>query len=399
MNLEGRLRITLAHDAGAVRGVHIASSRPLAAVRVLRGKTPQQVLSLLPLLFNVCGNAQAFAAQQACLQALGTAAETATISAGLLLVQLETLREHCWRILLDWPGLLGLQADKKRLAPLLRCDARFKPLLFEGGAAFRLDSRVNADFSELARHIDALDAFVDTAIFEGGLASWRGIATERELIAWARQNDSLPAQLLREVYRKHWQEIGRNSIGLLPEIDAAELEMSMPAADLENFCRTPNWRGCCYETTVLNRQQTQPLVQVLAAQYGNGLLTRTVARLLEVSRLPDSLRHCLARLHPARLSGAPEDHAGKPAASAGWAQVQAARGLLLHRVQLEQGVVKAYHIVAPTEWNFHPGGVAAAGLKQLRALHVDELQRQAEWLMQAIDPCVAYEILLHDENG
>jgi Ni,Fe-hydrogenase I large subunit len=407
LNLEGRLRITLACDAGTVKDVRIASSRPLAAVRVLLGKTPQQLVAVVPLLFGVCGNAQAFAARQACLQALGATAEPDVINAGLMLVQLETLREHCWRILLDWPGLLGLQADKKLLAPLLRYDAIFKQQLFERGEAFSIDNRVSANAPELARQIDALEALIDQAIFQGRLASWRSITTERGLIAWTEQNLSLPAQLIRHVYRNNWQAIGQNAVALLPEIENGELEKPMHGDDTADFCRAPTWGGHCFETTVLNRQQAQPLVQTLALQYGNALLTRIAARLLEVSNMPDRLRQRMAQLHAAdwpetqvsaASAGATESRVVKRGASTnvstGLAQVQAARGLLLHRVRLEQGVVSDYRIVAPTEWNFHPGGAAAASLKQLRAHSAAELKQQAELLINALDPCVAYEFCI-----
>ncbi len=83
----------------------------------------------------------------------------------------------------------------------------------------------------------------------------------------------------------------------------------------------------------------------------------------------------------------------------GLAQVQAARGLLIHRLELRQGRVYDYRIVAPTEWNFHPEGVVASGLKQLRAGSPNELQRQAELFINAVDPCVQYALHLTDSRN
>ncbi len=50
------------------------------------------------------------------------------------------------------------------------------------------------------------------------------------------------------------------------------------------------------------------------------------------------------------------------ATGSGIGLAETARGLLLHRVQVERGLVTDYRIVAPTEWNFHPGGPLAQGL-------------------------------------
>jgi coenzyme F420-reducing hydrogenase alpha subunit len=117
----GEIHIELTYRAGQVGSVKIGSSRPEAA-RVLIGKSPEQVLSMVPLLFSLCGNAQAYAALQACRAAMGMPAEPEAEAARECLVQLETVREHAWRILLDWPVLLGRPADKTAIAALLKAD-------------------------------------------------------------------------------------------------------------------------------------------------------------------------------------------------------------------------------------------------------------------------------------
>ncbi|MDD5502568.1 MAG: hypothetical protein PHH26_03780 [Candidatus Thermoplasmatota archaeon] len=83
----------------------------------------------------------------------------------------------------------------------------------------------------------------------------------------------------------------------------------------------------------------------------------------------------------------------------GLAQVQAARGLLIHRLELRLGRVHHYRIIAPTEWNFHPEGIVAQGLKQLKAGNPNDLQRQAELFINAVDPCVQYELHLKNSGN
>ena len=79
-------------------------------------------------------------------------------------------------------------------------------------------------------------------------------------------------------------------------------------------------------------------------------------------------------------------------AGTGLAQVQAARGLLVHRLTLELGRLTDYRILAPTEWNFHPQGAAALGLATLPATDEATLRRLAGLFITALDPCVAYDI-------
>ena len=54
--------------------------------------------------------------------------------------------------------------------------------------------------------------------------------------------------------------------------------------------------------------------------------------------------------------------------------------------------VARYRIVAPTEWNFHPCGALAAGLRGLPVTNEAQLRRRASWLIGALDPCVAWRL-------
>ncbi|OQW75513.1 MAG: hypothetical protein BVN35_07570 [Proteobacteria bacterium ST_bin11] len=116
------------------------------------------------------------------------------------------------------------------------------------------------------------------------------------------------------------------------------------------------------------------------------MLPRFVAVLFEVAAIPQGLKPSLGTMSTYAADGI------------GLAQVQAARGLLIHRLALSQGRVYDYRIVAPTEWNFHPDGVLAQGLKSLQADDADGLRQRAEWLINAVDPCVQYRLVLTPEN-
>jgi len=381
----GEITIELTHRAGQVGAVKIDSTRPEAA-RVFRGKTPEQLLSMVPLLFSLCSNAQAYAALLACRATLSLDAEPEADAARECLLQLETVREHAWRILLDWPVLLDQPADKIALAALLKLDRQFKSCLFKDGEAFKLDSQLQIDGPFLQTLLVELTSLIDQAIFAGGLSGFLAISDEAHLRDWLDENTGLAAQLLNAVYQRDWPALGSSLVVGLPELDPAELDRQMQNTDPLGFCRTPQWQGCCFETTPLSRQQASPLLADLHSRYGNGLLLRCVAVLMEVAVIPRGI---------SSMAGMMSAYA---ADDVGLAQVQAARGLLIHRLELRQGRVYDYRIVAPTEWNFHPDGVLAQSLKSLQADAVDGLRQQAEWLINAVDPCVQYRLVLTPEN-
>ena len=395
MTPAGSIRIDLHHRSGNATGVQIASTRPSTVAQVLIGKTPEQVLETIPLLFTLCGNAQAYAALLACRAALGMEANPDLDSARNLLVQLETLRENAWRILLDWPSFIDLAPDKTALAALLKLDALFKRNLFCHGEAFKLDSRLDIDATQLNRLIDELEALIGSSVFNGKLADFQALTSETQLHDWLQQNGALPAKLLNYLFNQNWMATGQNDIACLPKLDADTLNRHLQQEDLTMFSRTPHWQGRCFETTLLNRQLSQPLITELYSRYRNGLIVRILGRLMEVARISSQLRRLFASI---------KNDIALPAQSAssdgiGLAQVQAARGLLIHRLELRQGRVYDYRIVAPTEWNFHPQGVVVQGLKQLRTESPIDLQRQAELFINAVDPCVQYALHLTDSQN
>ncbi|MFI3118577.1 MAG: nickel-dependent hydrogenase large subunit [Methylococcaceae bacterium] len=390
MTPAGAIGIHLYHRSGTVTGVHIASTRPDTVAQVFIGKTPEQLLDTVPLLFTLCGNAQAYAALSACRAALGLATEPDLDAARNLLVQLETLREHAWRILLDWPGFVGLAPDKKALAALLKFDVLFKRYLFKNGEAFKLDSRLDIDATQLTDLIAELEALIDVSIFNGRLADFQMLSGESQLQDWLQQNDALPAHLLNYLYSRNWAASGQNAMACLPPLDAEALNRQMQ--ERVTFSRMPGWQGRCFETTLLNRQLSQPLIADLRSRYGNGLMVRMLARLLEIALIPSQLKQLLMQItDPSALSAMTAANDGL-----GLSQIQAARGLLIHRLELRQGRVYDYRLVAPTEWNFHPDGVVVQSLKHLQAESLNDLRRQAELLINAIDPCVQYALNLTD---
>jgi Ni,Fe-hydrogenase I large subunit len=182
-------------------------------------------------------------------------------------------------------------------------------------------------------------------------------------------------------------------VDFLPALDEISLHQYLVQADADAFVAQPLWRGKPCETTVLCRQRQQPLVAALLAANGNGVMTRTVARLVELAGIPATLRRLFQQL----LSASPKENvsAQMRPSGVGLGQVEAARGRLVHRLELEKNVVRRYQIVAPTEWNFHPRGIAAQLLKRLPAQDEATLKKWASLLINTIDPCVRYQLTVH----
>jgi Ni,Fe-hydrogenase I large subunit len=200
------------------------------------------------------------------------------------------------------------------------------------------------------------------------------------LRAWAADGRSPAAALLAQAFATSPPHAAAPP-RLLPALEAPWFLARQGEAELS---LAPLFEGAPAETGALSRQQRHPTVHEALAAHGPGALARLVARLAEVSALPQQLRALAAELAPCAPAGPQAQLTGS-----GAGVVETSRGLLAHVVSLERGAVVRWRTVAPTEWNFHPQGPLAQALLGLPA---EGLAQRAALAVSALDPCVGYEV-------
>lgn len=327
------LRLTLSDTSRRIESAAAACRRPMAA-RVLGSKRREEVLTLVPRLFAVCGQAQGLAARLALAAARG---EAVAVQRDPTVAQ-EGAREHLWHFF-----------------------SQEKPLLAAGLAALKASP-------------EALQTFLDGQLELPG-ADWLAFTQAAELDAWATAGDGL----LQRSFRQTLKEPPVAAVPLLPVMDAAASLEHWPLLDVV-FAARPHWHDSAAETGALARQQSQALLQSL---HRRPWVQRKAARLQELLS------------HGSAIAPLPGDASAQPVAPRrGRALVETARGLLMHEVELESDLetVAEYVLVAPTEWNFHPRGPLAAWLRQRELAPGETVEDVAAAAVTALDPCVSWSL-------
>lgn len=393
MSIEGQLRIELQSRNERIQRVRILSSRPLQLPLLFEGKRVEEVLQTIPMLYSICANAQASAAAIACRQAVGASIDPHIPLAESMLVWFETAREHLWRILIDWPGHIGEAVDRQQLPGLSLLIPDAKQALFDTVApGFTLQPQLQTNAETLGRLICHLSQILDRAVFGLPAARWSAMSSVEELERWIADKETAAARYLAQLVESGIAQLGQTKIQALPAMDDEMLHQRLQQPDADAFIASPEWEGGPCETSSLTRQADHPLVGAMLDGYGMGLLTRLVARLLELASIPERLSAMLRELdqEAAPVSSAqPVLTAGK-----GLGVTEAARGRLVHCASLSGDVIERYQILAPTEWNFHPGGLVAQGLQGLACGCESAMRRQASLFISAVDPCVGYSLEL-----
>ncbi|HKJ86976.1 MAG TPA: hydrogenase expression/formation protein HypA (modular protein), partial [Gammaproteobacteria bacterium] len=161
LGMEGQVRIRVQESGGRVFRVGVESRRPVRTAVVFEGRSPDQVLATLPLLFGVFRTAQTVAALEALEQAGAQEPGPLAGPARRTAVAAETAREHLNRALLDWPPRLGRPAREAEAARLFPLPDRVRGALFPNGDPIRAGS---GDPAPDARALDAARAELEDGI-------------------------------------------------------------------------------------------------------------------------------------------------------------------------------------------------------------------------------------------
>jgi uptake hydrogenase large subunit len=356
MGPEGELRLSLAlrHSGPPlIDTVHIRSSRPDVASTMLQGRGRDVVRQLMPRLFTACAVAQSTACELALQAAAGGQADTAQLQRCAEAVGLEAQRETALHFLLDAPQAIG--------------------------------ERPNANAIAAARSVVADLAIgkglvqIEAALWAVSAPAWLALDAPA-LQAWAEAGATASARLLRCLCADEAQARACETALLCPDEPRRWLpEWVQSLEGSAGFARLPRWRGACAETGALARQQSDNVVAAWLRAHPARLGARCLARLRELAM-------ALCGMNPTPLGALPLG----PSRAVAW--VDTARGLLVHAVQLERDRVQRYHIVAPTEWNFHPQGALASALPGLWANDLAALTQRVRRWVDSLDPCVPCQI-------
>lgn len=330
----GAIHLVARAEDGVITGVNVASSRPVQVARVFESAPVEQLCATIGRIFSLCGVAQTVAALTAAEAALGIAPAPGVQAARDLARLGEMLTQTVMRLSLFWPRAFGAGQLGGEMRPdLVR-------------ACLGVEEKIAAQ---------ALGA--GWRVPGAGVQSTGGQGAAPALEAALAELDTL----------------------LQGEDPGAPLAAALHARGLEGYGALP--AGHEPEQGALARQWHHESVVQARAAHGAGLAARLEAARAEVALLPLMMLDVVARVTPE------PERAATRSSGAGQAVVETARGGLTHRLALEDGIVTACTIEAPTEANFAADGPAVRGLIGARA---DPLG--AELHVLAIDPCVAASV-------
>ena len=329
--------------------------------RLVQGRPAATLPGVIASVFTLCAAAQRQTAQRAVQAALGTAGDPEHVQDRLALAA-STAREHLLRLALELP----MQVPRAGVA--------IDPFWLRDAPVLRLPPV--PDRLALQQAVGALPAWLEQQLL--------GMTPERWLAGWQQDGEGWLAHwaTLQPHPAVRWLDAVRDearAIALpgrpLDVLDDPAAGMPVLAAALAGqpgFAERPLWCGAPAETGPWTRLGHTTPVHTAWARLG--------ARIADLLRVACGERPACGALGTA------------PGEGIAWSEMS--RGLLVHWVRLAPGerdpasaCAERYHVLAPTEWNFHPDGALG------RALAGGQIASGSAQLATAVlDPCVPFSI-------
>lgn len=453
--VEGDLEVTLDMSAGQVQSARVTAPMYRGFERILAGRPPEDALVVAPRICGICSVSQSVAAARA----LASVAQVDMPENGRLLTDLmlacENAADHLTHFVLFFmpdfvhPAYAGrpwFAAAQRRFTAmtgeaarsLVPARARFLHLmgLLAGKWPHSLAIQPGgvtkaADSGERIRLLGILADFrhqLEQVLYAGSLEEIAALDSRAALDQWAdkapldRGDFRLFLHVARDLRldrsgRGPARFLSHGSFGLFPAgvsvagkitpLDHARISEDLtrawmdgptrPNADKDgaySWCKAPRLDGLSFETGALARAMVaaDPLAGDLCGPDGGSVEARVVMRLVELAKLVIAMENWARRIRPGEAICV---ESPLPLHGHGLGLVEAARGSLSHRLDVDGGRIRDYAIIAPTTWNFSPRdaqgnpGPLEQALQGAPVRDGETTPIAVQHIVRSFDPCMA----------
>ncbi len=144
-----------------------------------------------------------------------------------------------------------------------------------------------------------------------------------------------------------------------------------------------------YETGPLSRAlvSNRKFIKAIHKEYNDSVFTRVLARVDELAHLLYNTKNLILQVDVSEPSFIKPKYSLSDIENiTGSSFVEAARGSLYHKVEVNKGLIKSYDVITPTVWNLGPGVKEKYGVAQKAIIGLDSILK-AEIVLRSFDVC------------
>ncbi|WP_428737222.1 nickel-dependent hydrogenase large subunit [Sulfurimonas sp.] len=210
--------------------------------------------------------------------------------------------------------------------------------------------------------------------------------------------------LLNEIKDNNWEELaksydrfivfGENSFFKRGKSLKTRLNHHISIDDVQeqsienSFAKNVTFKEKFYEVGPLARAMVRKkaLIKDAHRRYGDSLFSRVLARVCEAVQLLHHSKELLTCIQLDEPSYIEPKISIEELTGSGASAVEAARGSLIHKVELKDGLIQNYEMITPTQWNLGNGTKQNPGVAQKSMLGLKDTSL-AELCFKSFDVC------------
>ncbi|MDC0932620.1 nickel-dependent hydrogenase large subunit [Arcobacteraceae bacterium] len=212
------------------------------------------------------------------------------------------------------------------------------------------------------------------------------------------------SQILDDILKNNWEYLGKSFDRFIAFGETSyfskgkslktrrftniEIEDVKEFESLNSYAKNVTFKDKYFEVGPLSRAiiNKNNLIKDVHDKYEDSILSRIVARVCEIPQLLKHTKELISQINvnePSYIK--PKIDISKITAS-GYSAVEAARGSLIHKVNIENGIIKKYEIITPTQWNLSNGTRDNLGVSQKAMIGLKD-ENIAEIVFKSFDVC------------
>ena len=384
--IEGEAKLNFNFKDEKIDFVDIEFMSTRSIEKILEGKSALDALVINPRVCGICGHAHLLATVKAledCYDDLEVSKKAQIIRE--LGLNFELIHNHFKWFYLTMRPLFG--EKQEILKATYPAQLMAKAIATFGGqyphTSYAIVGGIvcditNMDIIKIHHYLDETIKFFKDNVVDGDS---NDLLVCKNIDNVLKKNGDLP-NILKEIKNRKWLNIGKSydRFIVFGENSYFKKGKSLKTRYMPNlshfyvkedqkpnsFAKNVSYKDKYFEVGPLARAMVNkiPLIKDAHRKHGDSIFTRILARVCETAHL---LAHSKKLLDELDLN---EPSYIKPSVDiskidgVGQASVEAARGSLIHKVELEKGIIKNYEIITPTQWNLSGGTRENQGVSQ-----------------------------------
>lgn len=156
----------------------------------------------------------------------------------------------------------------------------------------------------------------------------------------------------------------------------------------DSYAKNVYYKNKSYEVGPLARAMINkiPLIKDSHRKYGDSIFSRILARVCETAQLLHHSKQLINMIDMREPNYIKPKLDIKNLSGNGFSCVEAARGSLIHGVELQNEIIKDYSIITPTQWNLGCGSRENMGIAQNAMVGLKNTQ-EAKMVFKSFDVC------------